>query len=215
MEDQEINIINNETRKERIKLFLLKHRYKIISFFLTIILLLLLYFGYNSYKLSEKEQIADKFNLATLDYEKNNSSEVNQIMKDIVNTKDKTYSPLALYFIIENNLENSLEEMNNLFDVIINETDLTKDMKYLNIYKKAVFNANFVEENKILEILDPLFQKENIWQSHSYYLLAEYYFSKDEMTKSKEFFDKILSMNLTNSEIRIEAQKRLQRDFSD
>jgi len=215
MDDQDINFISNETRKERIKNFLKNNKYKIIFFFVIIILFIFAYFAYNSYKLSKKQKIADKFNLAILEFKNENSPEINNIMKNIINKKDKTYSPLALYFIIENDLEKSLSEINNLFDIVINETNLEKNMKYLNIYKKAVYNSNFAEEKEFLEILDPLIQNKNIWQSHSYYLLAEYYYSKGEKSKSKQIFDKILSMDSSNSEIRLESQKRLQRDFSD
>ena len=46
------------------------------------------------------------------------------------------------------------------------------------------------------------------------YLIAEYFYSKNEKQKSKEFFEKVLEMENSNPQIKIEAQKRLQRDFS-
>ena len=45
--------------------------------------------------------------------------------------------------------------------------------------------------------------------------MGEYYFSKNEKQKSKEFYIKILDENTNNSQIKLEAQKRLQRDFSE
>ena len=53
-----------------------------------------------------------------------------------------------------------------------------------------------------------------MWQSHALYVLAEYFFSKNEKQKSKEFFEKIIELDNPNPQIKIEAQKRLQRDFS-
>ena len=43
--------------------------------------------------------------------------------------------------------------------------------------------------------------------------MAEYFFSKNEKQKSKEFFEKILEMEDSNPQIKIQAQKRLRRDL--
>ena len=64
-------------------------------------------------------------------------------MIEIIYKKNPTYSPLALYFIIDNEIQTSNEEINNYFDVLINETDLDKEVKNLIIYKKGLFNANY------------------------------------------------------------------------
>ena len=50
---------------------------------------------------------------------------------------DTTYSPLALYFLIDNNLIENQDEINMLFDELINKTSLDKEIKNLNIYKKG------------------------------------------------------------------------------
>ena len=141
-----------------------------------------------------------------------------QIIKNltgIIKKKDETYSPLALYFLIENNLISSKEEVNLYFDIIINELKLNKTIKDLNIYKKALYNSDFSSEEEILNIINPLIKENNIWRSHSLYLIGEYYYSKNQKQKAKEFFEKIISINNTNPEIKLEAQKRLQRDFSE
>ena len=65
-----------------------------------------------------------------------------------------------------------------------------------------------------MKIFNPLINNDNLWKSHSLYIIAEYFFSKNEMQKSKEFFQKILELENSNPQIKLEAQKRLQRDFS-
>ena len=45
--------------------------------------------------------------------------------------------------------------------------------------------------------------------------MAEYFYFKNEKQKSKEFFDQIITLENSNPNIKIEAQKRLNRDFSD
>ena len=67
----------------------------------------------------------------------------------------------------------------------------------------------------MLKILNPLINSKSIWKSHSLYLLAEYFFSKNEKQKAKEFFEKIITLENGNPQIKAEAQKRLQRDFSE
>ena len=45
--------------------------------------------------------------------------------------------------------------------------------------------------------------------------MAEYFFSKNEKQKSKDFFNQILTISNANQEILQETQKRLNRDLSD
>ena len=45
--------------------------------------------------------------------------------------------------------------------------------------------------------------------------MAEYFYSKDEKQKSKEFFQQILLQKNANQELITEAQKRLNRDLSE
>jgi len=45
--------------------------------------------------------------------------------------------------------------------------------------------------------------------------LGEYFYFKNEKQKSKEFFNQIIILENSNENIKLEAQKRLSRDFSD
>ena len=136
-------------------------------------------------------------------------------MREIVEDQDTTYSPLALYFLIDNNLIDNKSEVNDLFDILINNTSLEKEIENLIIYKKALFNADSFNENQLLDVLNPLLNTESVWKSHALYLLAEYFYSKNEKQKSKEFFTQILTVKNTPQDLKIEAQKRLSRDLSD
>tara|TARA_B100002051_G_scaffold220400_1_gene214144 strand:+ start:722 stop:1132 length:411 start_codon:yes stop_codon:yes gene_type:complete len=136
-------------------------------------------------------------------------------MKEVIEDKDSTYSPLALYYLIDNNLIDNKDEINNLFDILINKTSLETEIKNLIIYKKALYNADFSTESELLDILNSLINSESVWKSHALYLLAEYFYSKNEKQKSKEFFNQILSIENANQDIIKEAQKRLNRDLSE
>ena len=45
--------------------------------------------------------------------------------------------------------------------------------------------------------------------------MAEYFYSKNEKQKSKEFYDQIINLENSNTKIKLEAHKRLNRDFSE
>ena len=136
-------------------------------------------------------------------------------MIDIINKKNSTYSPLSLYFIIDNSIVVDQSIINQLFDVIIDEVTLEKEIKNLIIYKKALFNSDFASENELLKILNPVINSESIWKSHTLYLLAEFFYSKNEKQKAKEFFNQILVIPNANNVIKTESQKRLNRDLSE
>jgi len=134
---------------------------------------------------------------------------------EIIYEKNSTYSPLALYFIIDNNIKSSNEEINNFFNILINETVTDKEIKNLIIYKKGLFNADFETENNLITILKPVINSDSVWKSHALYLMAEYFFDKNQKQKAKEFYNQILSYEKSNEKIILETQKRLRRDFSE
>ena len=213
--DEEISIIDSNTRNEKIKNFLTNNKKKIISSVLTLVILVIGIYSIDTYKKQTKLKLANKYNFAVINFNPENSRKTIENLTDIVKANDTTYSPLALYFLIDNNLIENQEEINQLFDEVINKTKLDKEIKNLNIYKKGLFNSNFVSENELLMILNPLINSESIWKSHALYLIAEYFYSKGEKQKAKEFFNQILSLPEVNTDIKSASQKRINRDLSE
>ena len=213
--DEDISIINTNTRNEKIKNFLIQNKKKIIAGLVVITILLISYFAFGEYQDRKKIKISNTFNLITINYSESNKEKTAKDLIQLVNEKNSTYSPLSLYFIIDNELINQKNTINELFDIIIDETSLDKEIKNLNIYKKALYNANDSNENDLLNILNPLIKSESVWKSHALYLMAEFFYSKNEKQKSKEFFSQILNLENANQEIQLEAQKRLNRDLSE
>ncbi len=213
--DEDISIINTNTRNEKIKNFFIQNKKKLILGITAILLLLISYFVLGEYKKKQKIEISDTYNSIIIGYSKNNKEKTAQNLIELINKKDPTYSPLSLYFIIDNKLINEKEKINNLFNVVIEEISLDEEIKNLNIYKKALYNADNSNENDLLKILNPIIKSESVWKSHALYLMAEYFYSKNEMQKSKEFFNQIINLKDVNEEIKIEAQKRLYRDLSE
>ena len=213
--DEEITIINEKTRNEKIKNFFIENKKILIISITAIIILIIGFYSYQAYKVSHKKKVSDKYNISIIDFKNGNKSEVVLSMLEIIGEKDSTYSPLALYFLIDNGLIESKKEVNDLFDILINKTSLENEIKNLIIYKKALYNADSTEENKLLDILNPIINSKSVWKSHSLYLIAEYFYSKGEKQKSKEFFNQIISLENGNQDIKKEALKRISRDLSD
>jgi len=214
-QDQEIEIISSETRKERIKNFLINNKKTIITAAIFLLLILLSFFFYQEHEKGNREKLANKYYATIIQHEAGDKSNIVNSMKEIIDDKDKTYSPLAFFYLLDKDLITSREEINQFFDILIKEIGLDKEDKNLTIFKKGLFNSEFANENELLNILNPVIKSESIWKSHALYLMAEYYFAKKEKQKSKEFFEKVANMEDISTKIKIESQKRLRSDFSE
>ena len=214
-QEQEIEIINSNTRKEKIKNFFINYKKKIIFILILIVLLLISFFLYQDYRLEIKEKLSDKYNILVTKFESGKKENIEIEFKEIINEKDKTYSPLAFYFLIDNQLISSQDEINKYFDILINELDLEDEIKNLTIYKKGLYNSDFADENQLLDILNPVIKSQSIWKSHALFLMAEYYLAKNENQKSKEFFSQIVNLENANSKLKVAAQNRLRANFSE
>ena len=213
--DEEIQIINENTKYEKVKNFLINNKKKILALFVTIILLLFTYFIYKDFEKKKRIKISNKYNTVNTAFNSGDKTNVENELLDIINKKDRAYSPLALYFLIDNKIITKSNKINDLFDILINETKLEKEIKNLIIYKKALFNSDFESENNLMDIIKPLINSNSIWKSHGLYLMGEYFYFKNEKQKAKDFFSQILNLENSNEKIKVEAQKRLNRDFSE
>tara|TARA_B100002051_G_scaffold274836_1_gene316959 strand:- start:2333 stop:2974 length:642 start_codon:yes stop_codon:yes gene_type:complete len=211
---EDIEIINQNTRIEKIKNFFSNNYKKLIGSLVLILLLLFSYFGYQEFEKRAKLEIAETYNQITLkEITTKNTIEIEKLVK-IIEEKDPIYSALSLYFIIENNLVNDQNEINNFFDLVI-KSQKEKEIKNLIIYKKAIYNADVISENDLLNILNPILKSESVWKSHALLLMADYFEYNNNFVKSKDFLEEIVNSKTVNNEIKIEAERRLKRKLSD
>ena len=213
--DEEVTIIDSNTRNEKIKNFLINNKKNLIVGFFIILVVIIGCLSVIQMKERNKIELANQFNITTINFKTETKQKTIDQLTKLINENDPTYSPLALYFLIDNNLINNKIKINSLFDGIINKTNLDEEIKNLIIYKKALFNSDFASENDLLQILNPIINSKSIWKSHSLYLIAEYFYSKNQKQKAKEFFNQILLLPNANNDIKIESQKRLNRDLGE
>ena len=213
--DEEIEIINTNTRVEKLKNFLISKRKQLITLLILIILILISFFGYQEFNTRSKEKLANKFNEIVTNFENEKKQNINSNLIEIIRTKDKTYSPLAFFFLLDNNLISSNQEINSYFDLLINDVSLDKEIKNLTIYKKGLYNSDFVDENQLLDILNPVIKSESIWKPQAMYLMAEFYLAKNQKQKSKDFFEQVTNIENVSPKIKLEVQRRLRSEFGE
>ena len=211
--DEDISIINTNTRNEKFKNFFIKNKKNLIIIISLIFILTIGYFSYDELKKRNKVKLANLYNSAIIDYDYKNKKKIIKELTFLVNERDNTYSTLALYFIIDKELIDNKDNVNNLFDIVIDKSNLELEIKNLVIYKKALYNSDTIDENDLIKILNPIINSESVWKSHALYLIAEYFYSDNQKIKAKEFFEQIMSLSNINEDIKILTQKRLNRDL--
>ena len=212
--DEDIAIVNENTRISLIKNFFKNNSKNIAISVIFIIAIVISFFAYDEIKKRKKEKIAVDYNRIIFNTDKYNQNDIKNEMIKIINEKVDTYSTLALYYLIDNNLIDDQITISDLFDKVIS---INKDdeLKNLIVFKKALYFSDKYTESKMLEILNPLINSESIWKQHAFLLMGDYYFHKKQYTKSKEFFEKITQLSDVNPKIKLDVERRLNRDFNE
>ena len=211
--DEDLAIITESTRKEQIKNFFVKHKKKAFIFMGLILLTIFSTFFYLDNIKKQKTKIANKFIKSSLNYNVESKSYFLKQFNEIIDTHDSTYAPLALFFLIDNQVLHSNEEINDFFDQILNNANLEKEIRNLLIYKKALFNAEFNSEHEMIKILNPIMNSESFWKPHALLLLGDYFLFKGEKQKAKVFYYQILTSQKNNKNIINQAQLRIKKNY--
>ena len=212
--DEDIAIVNQNTKVLLAKNYIKKNAKKIFAIFVVLIFFLLAYFIISELDKRKKLKYAEVYNSITLNTDKYSEQEIINKLTYIIDGKVDTYSTLALYYLIDNKLIKDHNKINELFDIII-KINKEEEIKNLIIYKKALYFSDKLPENQLLKILNPVLNSESIWKQHALFLMGDFYFNKKQLNKSKEFLIKIVELNNVNNKLKIEAEKRLNRDFSE
>ena len=212
--DDDIAVVNQNTKIFLIKNFFKKNIKKITILIVIIFIILISFFVFDEFKKNKKEKLTEVYNSIIFNKESYSNKEIEDNMIKIINEKVDTYSALALYYLIDNKIVNDNNKISELFDkVILTNKDI--ELKNLVVFKKALYFSDKYSENEMLKILNPVINSESIWKQHCLLLMGDYYFHKKQFVKSKEFFKRITQLNNVNPKIKIDVEKRLNRDFSE
>ena len=197
------------TRKSKLKKFYETNKILIFSFILALIIVLASVSFYSEIKEKKKTLLSDNYIEAKVYLENNDRSKAINILKTIIFANDGTYSVLSLFLILNENLIVDQEELSNLFDHVLENNKFEKEIKNLIIFKKALFQSNFVNELELLETVKPLVNEESLWKPHALLLLGDYFAYKKEYLKAKEFYLQILSLKNLHKELHEQARSQL------
>ena len=212
--DEDIAIVNQNTRISLVKDFFKKNSKKIIITLSIIFIVLLIFFVFEELKKRKKEKLAQLYNGIIFNTDQYDQNDIKNEMIKIVNEKVDTYSALALYYLIDNKLVDDQTKISDLFDKVISISD-DKELKNLVIFKKALYFSDKYTEIKLLEILNPLINSDSIWKQHGLLLMGDFYYQKKQFNKSKDFFEKITQLSNINPKIKTDVERRLNRDFNE
>ena len=210
---EELNFVDKDSKGEKLVQILKQNKKMVVAFLIIIILTPIIIFSLEILEKNNKKKLSEEFNNLLINKKNFKKDLLKSELVKIVESKNDTYSPLALYYLLDEDLIDDEKEINELFDILIYKTDLKDEFTELLILKKAIFNSNFEDDKKFLSIIQPLINSKSIWKSQALYLAGEYYLSKNEMIKSKEFFEEILTLENSSSNLISEVKVRLSRDF--
>jgi len=131
------------------------------------------------------------------------------VLKNIIFADDKTYSPLALFSLVNKNLIIDKVKISALFDHVLKNNRFKDEIRNLILFKRALIRATYENELQMLEAIKPIIRTDNVWKPHALLLMGDYFFSKKEYIKSKEFYNQILSLKNLQKNFYFEANSRL------
>ncbi len=158
--------MENETKissSEKIANFVQKNKNIILINFILIISVLVGISYFNHYQNSKNEKISEKFVQAGIYLSLNKQEESKKIYKEVISSKNKFYSILALNNIIDNDLEQNNEEVLELFDIVEN-IKIENEQKNLIKLKKALYLIKISRDNEGKKLLDEIISDDSIWK---------------------------------------------------
>ena len=191
------------TKKSKLRRFYESNKILIFSSIFVLAIILISFSVYFENKEKNKILLSENYVQAKIYLENGNKDEAISLLKKVIFANDPTYSTLSFFLILNQNLVTDHEELSTLFDHLLNNNKFEKEVINLLIYKKALFNSNFISESKLLSDIQPLLNTETLWKPHALLLMGDYFAAKKEYVKAKEFYTQMLLID------------NLQKDFYD
>ena len=198
------------TKKSKLREFYESNKILIYSSIITLIIIFASYSYYQVSKERKKILLSENYIQAKIYLESGNKTEALEILKKVIFSNDPTYSTLSFFMILNENLVNENNEVSRLFDYLLENNKFDKEIRNLLLYKKALHKSNYVDELKLLEEIKPLLYNEgSVWRAHALLLLGDFYFSRKEYIKAKDFYIQTLSIKNLHPDLYVQANSRL------
>ena len=209
MADDLIEVQYDITKKSKMLKFYQENKILIYS----IIFFILIIIGSTFFYLERKEKnniaLADSYIEAKIYLENGDKNKAKEILTNIIYKSSSTYSGMSLFLILNKNLIADKEELYNLFDYILKNKKFDDEIKNLILFKKALFQSNFSTELELLKIVKPILNSDSLWRPYALLLLGDYFASKKEYKKAKDFYMQILTIRNLQKELYDHANLQL------
>ena len=158
------NELNNKSNFLENIIPIIKKNKNIFVIAITIIIIISFSVLFLNYHQENKNKlISEKYITANIYLSNNNKDRSLSIYKEIVFSKNKFYSYLALNNIIENKLEQNNEEILNLFK-IVESIKVDKEQKNLIKLKKALYLIKISKIEDGNELLKEIINNNSVWK---------------------------------------------------
>ena len=179
-------ILNNNFQNKIVN-FVKKNLKKLIVLSILLILILFSYLFYKDLKNKGEIKLSEQYTQASILFKEKKIEDAKQLLENIINKKHKFYSPLALYFVIDNNLEEDPLKIINFFNKILSISSIEKENLNLIKIKKAILLFDVNDEELIIKTLNPIINSDSVWRILSIRLISEYFLSKGQKKKANEY----------------------------
>ena len=197
------------TKKSKLKKFYESNKILIFSS----ILILIIFFGSLSFYLKIKENkkllLSENYVQAKIYLANGDKIAAINMLKNLIFSNDPVYSALSFFLILNQNLISDHQELLVLFDHLLENNKFENEVRNLLIYKKSLFNSDLVNESELIKEIKPLLNKETLWRPHALLLLGDYFVSKREYLKAKDFYIQIFAINNLQKDLYDHARSQL------
>tara|TARA_B100000586_G_scaffold262945_1_gene231768 strand:+ start:444 stop:1067 length:624 start_codon:yes stop_codon:yes gene_type:complete len=198
--------MSEETLEKKGFIDFLKSKKKLLFILIGLLIFVLISFAWLDHdSKSKKIKISENFIQAKVLYSNDKHNESLQVLKKIIEERDRVYSPLSLFLIIDKNLEKDKKNILEYFDTVLSIGSLEKEDLNLIKFKKAIFISDSSNEQNIINLLNPIINSNSVWKIQSLKFLGDYYFSLKEFRKADQYYSILLreaDENVDTSEIK-------------
>ena len=183
--------MSNETIKinflDKVSILVKKKIKTIIVLLIIIFVFVMAFIFYKHLEKTNNIKIADSYTQASILVKQKKINESKLLLENIINKNHQLYSPLALYLIIDNNIESDNSKIIVFFDKILANNSIDKENLNLIKIKKAIYLIHLDNEKLIVETLNPIINSNSVWKDLAIELISEYFLSKDQKNKANEY----------------------------
>ena len=183
--------MSNEKMRENFQIRVFNFLKKNKIFFITLITATLIgifaFLVYKNMQIKNNIKIAQQYTQASILLNQKKIKESEILLEAIIEKNHKFYSPLALYLLIESNIENDTSKIISYFDIVLKNKSIDKENLNLIKIKKAIYLFDTQNEKLIIETLNPIINSNSVWRKIAIDLISDYFLSLGQKVKAEEY----------------------------